>query len=472
MNKLIRTMTDDAAHLLGVDRRLFLKSAGAVAASLAAFELGGCTGSQSVTKAGRRGAGGSYAAPPPVDTEACQVALSGNGEFIFDVHTHHVIPNGAWTQNSPEAVNLVLSMLPAGCTDSPQLDCVDRATYLHDLFLASDTTVAMLTDVPNSGLSNAPIPFPEAVKTQQITAELTGAGAGRMLVENIIAPNVGPLATTLDEMSAAAETGHLAAFKVYTAWSPSGQGFSLLDPLIGLPTIQHAHELGVKVLVAHKGLPLVNFDPANNHPDDIVAVSRQFPDMNFVIYHAAWDPTRVEGPYDPTATIGIDSLLAALDRHQVPPNDNVWVDVATAWPQLLTRPTQASHALGKLLKRVGQQRVMWGTDAIWFGSPQPQIEAMRAFQITTEFQDLYQYPALTDSVKAGIFGLNAAQLFGIDPTAVRCGLATDPLTANIDEAAQLRHEGAIPSPWTPNGPTTRRQVLNWLASSTTHWSPM
>jgi hypothetical protein len=115
---------------------------------------------------------------------------------------------------------------------------------------------------------------------------------------------------------------------------------------------------------------------------------------------------------------------------------------------------------------------MWGTDAIWFGSPQPQIEALRAFQITTEFQDLYQYPALTDSVKAGIFGLNAAQLFGIDPTAVRCGLASDPLTANIDEAAQLKQEGAIPSPWTPNGPTTRRQVLNWLASSTTHWSPM
>ena len=73
--------------------------------------------------------------------------------------------------------------------------------------------------------------------------------------------------------------------------------------------MQHAHDLGVKVFVAHKGLPLVNFDPAFNHPDDVVAVSRQFPDMQFVVYHAAWDPSQVEGPYNPNATIGIDTLL-------------------------------------------------------------------------------------------------------------------------------------------------------------------
>jgi hypothetical protein len=128
--------------------------------------------------------------------------------------------------------------------------------------------------------------------------------------------------------------------------------------------------------------------------------------------------------------------------------------------------------MGKLLSRVGEKRVMWGTDAIWYGSPQPQIMAMRAFQITPEFQDLYKYPALTDQVKAGIFGLNAASLFGIEPGAVRCALTTDPLTTSIDEIAQRRSDGAAPSPWTPHGPTTRRQVLRWLAAPTTRWTPM
>ncbi len=473
VNALIRASIDDSARRVGVDRRRFLQGAGAVAASLAAFEFAGCASPPAAhpqAAARPRGKGGRFKVPPPEDTAACQQALTGS-EFIFDVHTHHVIPTGPWVDDSPSTTSLVLSMLPAGCTDTSQLDCVDRASYLHDIFLASDTTMAVLTDVPNSGPSNAPIPFPEALRTQQITAGLTGGGASRLLVENIIAPNVGPVSATLEEMSSAVATGSPAAFKVYTAWSPSGQGYSLEDPTVGLPTVQHAHDLGVKVFVAHKGLPLVNFDPVFNHPDDVVAVSRQFPDMQFVVYHAAWDPNQLEGPYDPNATIGIDTLLAALDRHAVPPNDNVWVDVATLWRQLLTTPDQAAHAIGKLLGRVGAQRVMWGTDAIWYGSPEAQIMAMRTFEITPEFQDVYHYPALTAGVKAGLFGLNAAELFGVDPTAMRCGLTQDPLTANISEAAALRDEGALPSAWQPHGPTTRREVLDWLGSSVTKWVP-
>jgi hypothetical protein len=468
VNRLIRRSVDDASRRTGVDRRRFLQGAGAVAASLGAFELAGC--SSGATRQAGRSHGLHYKVPAPEDTAACEHALTGS-EFIFDVHTHHVIPGGPWVQNAPDTTSLVLSMLPPGCTDTPQLDCVDRANYLHDLFLASDTTVAVLTDVPNSGPSNAPIPFADALSTEEITAGLSGGGASRVLVENIIAPNVGQIAATLERMSSAVEQGPPAAFKVYTAWSPSGRGYSLEDPTIGLPTVQHAHDLGVKVFVAHKGLPLVNFDPAFNGPDDMVAVSRQFPDMQFVVYHAAWDPSHVEGPYDPKATIGIDTLITSLDTHGVRQNENVWVDVATLWRQLLTAPDQAAHAIGKLLSRLGTNRVLWGTDAIWYGSPEPQIMAMRTFEISQEFQDLYGYPALTDAVKAGMFGLNAAELFGIDPTATRCGLTSDPLTANVSEAAQLRSDGALPSAWQPNGPTSRRQVLQWLASSTTKWVP-
>ena len=464
VNRMIRSTIDEACRRTGLDRRRFLQTAGAVAASLAAFELAGCSSGPSHHQGGR------FRVPPPEDVALCQQALQST-DFVLDVHTHHVVPSGPWVENAPETVSLVLSMLPPGCSDSAQLDCVDRANYLHDLFLASNTTVAVLTDVPNSGPSNAPIPFTDAVRTQQVTNELTAGGFNRVLVENIIAPNVGPLQATLDEMSSTVASDPPVAFKVYTAWSPSGQGFSLEDPAIGLPTVQHAHDLGVKVFVAHKGLPLVNFDPAFNHPDDIVAVSRLFPDMEFVVYHAAWDPSHVEGPYDPAAALGVDTLLAALDRHGVPENDNVWVDVASVWRQLLTEPDQAAHTLGKLLKRVGAQRVLWGTDSIWFGSPEPQIMAMRSFEITPAFQEAHGYPALTDEVKADIFGLNGASLFGLDPSSPRCGLTADPLSANVPETAALRADGALPSPWRARGPTTRRQMLGWLASPTTRWVP-
>ena len=88
----------------------------------------------------------------------------------------------------------------------------------------------------------------------------------------------------------------------------------------------------------------------------------------------------------------------------------------------MSDPDQAGHALGKLLQRVGEDRVLWGTDGIWYGSPQPQIMAFRAFQISAEHQERYGYPALTDEVKRKVFGLNAARLFGVDPEATRCAL--------------------------------------------------
>ena len=63
-------------------------------------------------------------------------------------------------------------------------------------------------------------------------------------------------------------------------------------------------------------------------------------------------------------------------------------------------PVQAAHVLGKLLSRLGEDRVLWGTDSVWYGPPQTQIMAFRAFEISAGFQHRYGYPALTDAVKA------------------------------------------------------------------------
>lgn len=80
-------------------------------------------------------------------------------------------------------------------------------------------------------------------------------------------------------------------------------------------------------------------------------------------------------------------------------------------------------------------------------------------------------PAITEELRRKIFGLNAASLFKIDPTELRCALADDPLTAAQPMADELRAEGTLPSPWRPNGPTTRRELLRTLANATTPWVP-
>jgi uncharacterized protein len=463
-----------AAAALSMDRRLFLQTAGGMAALLATINLAACTGQGSPRqpRATRRSAaGGSYSVPPPEQLPECEALLGSRGEFIFDVHTHHVMPSLPWRSTAPATLRLVLDMVPPDCAAANPLTCLDRAAYVHDMFLASDTTVALLSDLPATGPSNDPLPLADAEDTLQLVNALTRGGGRRLLLQNVIAPNFGSLGERLDGMSAAAQTRRLSAFKVYTAWGPGGRGFYLDDPAIGLPVLQHARDLGVRVLCAHKGLPLLDFASTWNQPRDMVAVSRLLPDMQFVVYHAGWTPMHTEGPYDPANPVGVDSLLRAMDRYQVPRNSNVWADVATVWRSLLSQPVQAAHVLGKLLSRLGEDRVLWGTDSVWYGSPQPQIMAFRAFQISREFQDRYGYSALTDAVKAKVLGLNAARLFGVDPHATRCALAADRLELNRPAVRELAADGALPPPWTPRGPVTRAEVMLWRAHDTGPWIP-
>jgi hypothetical protein len=464
-----------AADALDLDRRLFLQTAGGMAALLTTINLAACSGQRSHGARERSstapGAGGRYRTPPPELLPECEAAIGSRGEFIFDVHTHHVMPSLPWRAVAPATLRLVLGMVPADCAAADPLTCVDRAAYLHDMFLASDTTVALLSDLPSTGASNDPLPFTDAEDTQQFVDSMTHGGARRLLLQSVIAPNFGSLQERLDGMTAAARTSRVSAFKVYTAWGPGGRGFYLDDPAVGLPVVQHARDLGVRVMCAHKGLPLLDFSSTWNQPRDMVAVSRQFPDMQFVVFHAGWTPLHAEGRYNPADPVGVDSLISALDRYRVPRNSNVWADIASVWRGLLSEPDQAAHVLGKLLARLGDDRVLWGTDSVWYGPPQTQIMAFRAFEISAEYQDRYGYPALTEAVKAKILGLNAARLFGLDPHATRCVLAADKLELNRPAARGLAIEGALPRPWVPRGPVTRAQVLRWRASEAGPWIP-
>ena len=116
-------------------------------------------------------------------------------------------------------------------------------------------------------------------------------------------------------------------------------------------------------------------------------------------------------------------------------------------------PTQAAHVLGKLLKQLGPDNLVWGTDSIWYGAPQDQIQAFRTFQISREFQERYGYPELTPTVKAKIFGINSAQLYGVDPITTECRI--DP--GDMDSLRQTSYEMTGDGHFTL-GPTTEQQV--------------
>jgi hypothetical protein len=467
---------DRAAQRTGMDRRRFLQTTGGMAAMLAVVNLTGCSGSDGPAAPGTTDTspspGGTFVVPEPEDEVACAAALGGT-ELIIDVHTHHVMPDGPWRQNVPSIANMLEPLVPDACNEADPFLCLDRQAYVRDMFLASDTTIALISDVPSSGVeADSPIPFEDQVATHDFVKALGGEGEPRVLVQSIIAPNFFSPSEQLDRMEQQAATGTVASFKAYTAWGPDGQGYRLDDPVLGLPTLEQAQRLGVRVIAAHKGLPIQGFDQRFNDPDDVVAAAKLFPDLQFVVYHSGFERETTEGPYDPArARRGTNALIRAMDTHGMPPSSNVWCELGTTWRETMSNPTEAAHVLGKLLNRMGHDRVLWGTDGIWLGSPQPQIMAFRAFQISEQFQEQFGYPALTPQVKAAIFGLNAANLLGLDPEATRCGLDATRLAEARLVHQQLHQEGAVREPWSARGPLTRREVLGWLGGKGASLSP-
>jgi hypothetical protein len=91
------------------------------------------------------------------------------------------------------------------------------------------------------------------------------------------------------------------------------------------------------------------------------------------------------------------------------------------------------HMLGQMLQTAGEERILWGTDSIWGGSPQSQIQRMRRLKMKPELIEKYKYAELSDEVKNKIFGLNAAKIFGIDPAAKRQAIKTDKLSRLKEE---------------------------------------
>ena len=84
------------------------------------------------------------------------------------------------------------------------------------------------------------------------------------------------------------------------------------------------------------------------------------------------------------------------------------------------------------MKGVGVERVLWGSDSVWYGSPQWQIEAMRRLEIPEDMQKTAQFAALgpaDGTVKCAIFGGNAARLYNLDVKAALGAITNDKIAA-------------------------------------------
>lgn len=435
-NQLAQYNASTNARRLHLSRRAFMVSLCGAASTLLAFN-------EANAAFGKRGGYFAVPAEAALDPQLAQATLDGT-EFIFDVQGHYVRPGGA-------------QALKNRCTvahenlDRDYMRCIGADQFIKDVFLDSDTDMMVLSFVP-SRRDAEPLSIEEADATRQIIEDMQGSP--RLLLHGRVNPNQDGDLQAMDEL---AERWQVSAWKTYTQWGPHGQGYFMSDEDSGIPFIEKARRLGIRNICIHKGIPFGQESYQHSLCDDIGPVARQFPDVNFLIYHSGWVPGKTEGPYDPQHNEGLDSLIRSLQSSEIPRNGNVYAELGSTWRGLMRDPDSAAHAIGKLLKYVGEDNILWGTDSIWYGSPQDQIQAFRTFQISPEWQERYGYPALTSAVRAKIFGLNAIRPYPVQPDLLQHIAATD----HIGMQKSVYQERPDPH-FTTHGPKTRREFLELL----------
>jgi len=477
IERLIIQMADERARKLGWSRRKFLGSAAGMATALMAINIvSGCGDSSS------NHTPASTLTPTPTatptltptstpgfnvddcatrDPEAARERFQADF-FIMDVQTHHADLDGPIGMNpglqeffrtfricQPRVTN-------PDCTRG-DIEELSRANYLKEIFLDSETAVAIMSGIPAPVAALQLIGNAAMAATRDLGNELSASQ--RMLTQGMVTPNFpagNDARTNVADMEWMKNELGVRAIKTYTGagrgpnfppdaldvWGATSPAWWLDDEDVSYPMLAEAERLGINIVNTHKGLRLGIFDPEYIHPRDVPKVARDWPNMNFVIYHSA-------GEY-------LDDLVA-LKTTEIPNATNVYAELGAIFAGAVTNGVEAvGHLLGKLLNGFGPDHIIWGTDSIWYGTPQWQINALKTFQMPEQMMEQFGYPQITDEIRAKIFGRNAARLYGVDIDEVRCTLPSDLL---------MQARAAYPDVAEPSlhqyGFKTRREFFNF-----------
>jgi hypothetical protein len=402
-----RRAAERNARAIGMSRRKFLLSSMGAATMLTV--LGACS-----KESESGGPGGTFEVDPEAQTDptAAADALGGSEPFVFDVQGHFLDYSHDFTGGAP-------GFPQSSCGEEDPKDCYSVDKFLDLVFNKSDTTMVVLSALPFAGN-----PLSPEVMAQTIDIADRVCGDARVLMQGEAHPSDGPLDVALQNMAALKDRYGIGAWKVYCHAGGPGWYLDDHDPRgaqVGNAFLEQVSALGPPIVAVHKGF--TSGSPYAK-PVDVGPAAVNHPNLSFVVYHSGYDGD-TEGPYRDGDEVGVNGLITSARKAGIGPGANVYAELGSTWKSVMGRPTEAAHVVGKLLREFGEDRVVWGTDSIWYGSPQDQIQAFRSFQITAEFQERFGYPELTPSIKAKILGQTSARLYGVDPVTSACRIPPD-----------------------------------------------
>lgn len=183
----------------------------------------------------------------------------------------------------------------------------------------------------------------------------------------------------------------------------------------------------LNTICVHKGLAHGMADvPENGRCTDLPQACTDWPQLNFVTYHSgikdtffdwyAWQSIKAAETGTPgSLRNGVPDIQWTTEFAQLTANfKNSYAELGTTFASsVINFPTVTAHILGQLLKYKGENQIVFGSDSVWYGSPQWQLEAMWRFEIPEQIRHKWGYPALTPAAKRKILGLNLAKVYGL-----------------------------------------------------------
>lgn len=392
MGPRISEKMDVYAAKAGLDRRSFLKSSLGFTAALAA--------ANEVTGMNFFEVGAAEAADFDAKKEG-QMLARASADFVVDVHTHvctrpgHYVEGVNATTRGMWFVQLLDDLGKAFGLKNGTKD-MNVENYGKMILQESDTTVGIFNPFgfreDYGGQDMIPMDYQAQVRDRWPTNTIMLAGG--------LTPNHG-LSVTLDRLREYAQQWKVSGLKLYTFDSTKKKGWWFDDEKLAYPMWEECRKLGIKNIGCHKGIPFGQFYARYAHCEDFDATADDFLDLNFIAYHSAW-------PYH--------NELAALKGFK-PQRKNLYCELGSTFAATVSsRPLEAAHVLGTLLRDLGPDYVMWGTDSLLWGNPQWQIDAFRKFQIPDQLVEGHGYPKITPEIRRKVLGENAARIWNIDKT--------------------------------------------------------
>lgn len=432
-------LADDFGRVHGMNRRQFLAStAGMAAAFIAMNDVFGPIYNVARAEA---------TDPGVADERASSLAK----QFIFDCQTHFVrddyqtditgITKFAKTHWNPDMEGEIT------------LDRLKFSNYVKEIFVDSDTDVVILSGSPVDDEMNLFLTNDQIAAARKSVN--TVAGSRRMLAHGIIQPKS---AGWLDDVDYAIEELQVDSWKGYTIGDPIFQTkkqsqWRLDDEELVYPFYEKIIRTGINTVCIHKGLMPADYRTSwpglweHATVSDLGKAAKDWPGINFVIYHSAMRPF-IELPdaslkqFEDTGRIDWVTDLAEIPaKFGV---SNVYAELGTCFANTsVTHPRLAAAMLGTLVKGLGSDKVVWGTDSVWYGSPQWQIEALRRLEVPEDLQEEYGFAPLGAAdgpVKSAIFSGNAARLYDVDVEASLGAISMDQIST-VKAAYRALNEG-------------------------------